>query len=639
MTKELPGSAAFHAAAASWRQALAEAAGLKPGRKTLYILSRRDTADALSARLPADALVATSNWQVEQTLRAAGHFVLQIEGLLSLELIAEADRFIQGIVRGWYLHDGIDFTEVNGLSLGNIHEYELLHCRTYATEAFAASRGLAVFVKTILQCRLLLEIVQPVRLRHDIQEPAPRAAVAFAAGEHGVPLDPVPPPDPPAPNQKHAAGLQHAAGLARTFQRRLVRLKWRGLRALHHRRIALRRVTAADLSARRKSAIFLIPYPCLESTQRRLNDRLHHIYQPDDLIPGRASRGAQAAHAALKTTWEKIKAQTDYRDRFRFFGLTDFDCFDGFLTQTIETDFLETLHQAASVEKTFLKRGIQVVLVPFDEPNFARLCVQVAQRMGLAAVVCQHGVFDHSGNSRELMTAQNVAVMGAWDREVVQRQRPDAQVSVVGCLQLDALAAQAAGPRERVQSDAACLRILVLTFATDTFTVQSRSIDSEVYLAGVVEALRPVSTGIHVVFKLHPAESQDRYDAALALLQPPFSQEVATGYRLPQLLADSDLVIAPVSTGVVEALFLGKPVLHFRVSSRPVPHSFDGSGAVITAVDPAELTRHVRQAVNDYQWFHGNYDFDRALQSFGPSDGHAAARVTEMVEAAGKARL
>jgi hypothetical protein len=320
--------------------------------------------------------------------------------------------------------------------------------------------------------------------------------------------------------------------------------------------------------------------------------------------------------------------------RFTFLGVNCFPFFNALLTKMIEHGFRKTLKQVKELQDCYEKLDILAILVPDDEPVFHRLCVLVAKRMEQPSLVIGHGLLNYpTVGHAELMTADQICVVGEADFKEMRKRRPDTPIHIIGCLQFDQYRmAKGEGELDSDRAAGLPLRILVLTLPTNS-SARSRSIDPEVYLKGVAQALNPFTGNIRVTFKLHPSENISRYKAALEWLAPQFACTVEGGHTLPILLPRSDLVIAPASTAVAEALFLRKPVIYYRVQTDTVPPLFQEGSGLMTAGDADELARHVAPAVTDYRAFLRDYDFESPRRFLGPLDGSAGDRLADAVEA------
>jgi hypothetical protein len=564
-----------------------------------------------------------------------------LEDLLSPDLLREIDRFIFGIVRGWYRFQDRDFTLVDGLSLGNIHEFELIHGQTYPTEAFVATAGVAPFVRSFAQYKLLFESTPARIIYHDISEPAPLAALELVASKFSASLNLLQVQAPKTPPQKTSRNYSLIWRIKTGFRWRYQLLAeqsgngidrlmnhWRGRRFVQRFHEWIDKITNCRLG------ILIIDYPCLHDSMRLLEEKGFKIHTPDDCFRYTAMSAddplaVTASHNELKRQWEQVRIAEEYRVRFNFMGISCWPFFDRFLSQLVNEQFPSTLHKAKQLRVAYRGRNIKAVLVPFDEPNLARLCIFIAQQLNVPDVVCLHGLTAYDGNANELMTASNVLVISEHDRQAVLRKRPHADVQVIGCLQTDQYL-----PFSHLETAKAHkpLRILILTYAPSTWSAATGSTSSELFLAHIVDALNLVKDPLQVTFKLHPSEERRSYEKALAILSPSFAYSIFDGWNLPELLPETDLVIGTVSTGFAEALALRKPAIFVNHFREAVPMAFTPEAGLRSASSKEELAAMLHEAARDYQSFLMNYDFETPGRYMGLSYEAASSKVVKIVE-------
>ncbi len=572
--------------------------------------------------------VVTSHWRIEQSLRRKSIHVIELESLITPQIGEYADAFICQLIRTWFVHDGQDFSLVDGISLGLIHEYELRHSHIQSTESLTAIDGINPFLHAVCLFIKLFEKRHPAVIYHDLQPSAMLQALKIVAGQRGIELRQL----------SEKTGTPHLPTM-RTAKTRPSLRDWlyKYVRPTAARYRAWMLWAGYRLFHAHQPVVGMVFYHCLLPAKQRLQQQFYFLNISPGWLwhrPDRAGRQtAKTQHQAILMRWQTIRDQPSYRQRFEFMGV---DCSQYFLSlfdQTVTASFMRTLNQRQVIQALFKRFEVRLLLVHSDEPNVLRLCILVARQLGIDSIVVQHGLYDLADNgSRDLLTANHACVGSESDAAFVRRHCPDHPVHVTGLIQLDQHVGVSTTDVSRPSAKQYPLRILVLTATTDHIHVASRCNESELYLACVVEAASALAEKVTVTFKLHPSENLDRYKQDMSYLAPRFNYQFLTGLKLPEALQQHDLMISTVSTGVAEALCLGKPVIFLNTLQTPVPVLFHAGSGLPAAENAKQLADMLQLAVEDYPTYLSQYDFQTPLAHIAPFDGHAADRLAEVVK-------
>lgn len=607
------------------------AASLKeacPRGQALWIVNHRSSLTAALQRMREGDVVATTNWHVQQVLKQHAKHTVCLDDVLSQEDLISINAFVRSTIRGWYLVEGVDFTVAGGVSLGGVYEFEHQHCMTYPTEALTAVKGIAPFVRALAQFDIILRSYQPARVLSDIEDSAANDALIIACGHFGVPLQ---------------RGLRGRSSYVpwRRLRRAVSRCAAATVQMMKGIRMLLRTRLFKQAMGGPPPVAF-VPYPCLQLLvcgQSRYGMRLEDI-SPLGYLPRvwpRLSRSCAVRYREICERWSALIREPEYLSRFIYNGIRCERFFIPLFQRTVRVGFARAMIQSRILRTVFSALGVRAMLTPFDEPTFARLAVLVAKGAGIPTIVAQHGIMrldDEPFRHNELCTADTACVFSATDKKLLSLRREARNVHVIGCLQADEYKVPGARPpyaARQATSRESRLRVLVLGHVTSSGGNRMRATDPERYLASVVDGLNPVSDGVEVTLKLHPADDPERYEANLPLMRAKFPLCIVTGWTLRECLTNCDVVVMPVSTALGEAVACGKPAIFFRFGLEPAPAAFCGTSGLPTATTSSELTALVRPAVSDYYRYWQSYPFTQIAVGIGPIDGRSTERLADVV--------
>jgi CDP-glycerol glycerophosphotransferase (TagB/SpsB family) len=148
-------------------------------------------------------------------------------------------------------------------------------------------------------------------------------------------------------------------------------------------------------------------------------------------------------------------------------------------------------------------------------------------------------------------------------------------------------------------------------------------------VAEIFEALNPRFADFHITMKLHPGENAALYRKFLAD-RLPSSIEISDRGNLEELIAESDIIISPPSTVVIEARACGKNVILI-----PVPTvegrktTLTEASGVITVQRIEELVPTIESILSDVSELSlGQWPLEQFL---GPLDGGSSRRLLKEV--------
>ena len=570
-----------------------------------------------------DTVYATSNWFVQKHLEGGGFNVIQLETLITPAVAASVDKHIFWIIENWF-RQPTDWTLFEGISLGETHWYDLLGFEGRSQEGFTASRGITVFLKYVIVFYQIIGEMRPQKIECDWPNNDAFKALQLVAQHFRIPV----------------FCLEKSAALSKPKPISLRKNNWKI--QLKQRLSPFKRRIEAEMKLKfdkPKYDIFAIAYPMMDSLLSDLKGREIRCITDRTLNPvfnsnPRDLQEAQSKYKYVTEKWIQVKTLDSYKEQFVFSHVDCWSYFESVLDEIVQEHFLRTVCYQSILKREFTKREIQLVLLPYDSPAFARLCVQVASQMKIPSLLVCHGLFQDIEQSGDMRFAQYVAALCDHDVREVERIRGHSmaqQARVVGCLQFAKYAPRPLASSPSTSLEPRKVRVLVLTMCAAFFSVASRADDPEIFLQTVIRSLEAFSSQIEVVFKLHPVEDRARYERSLEILAPSFTFDLRSGWGVEKLLTETDVVVCPFSTVMIEALHLRVPVIYLHTSSEEVGGILRSNKAIPQAFNSADLTEILKRTVEDYAHFRANYDFDLALKSFGPDDNLAVNRVVDFI--------
>ena len=234
--------------------------------------------------------------------------------------------------------------------------------------------------------------------------------------------------------------------------------------------------------------------------------------------------------------------------------------------------------------------------------------------------------------------ADRVAVMGeAVARWLIGQGVPAERIVVTGQPRYDFLHALRQGTAQPTGLDALGLPdgAKIIVFSSQPYlryNVCDEAAARRIWRT-VVEGVKGLGAGHHLVAKLHPAED---LEGTRRWLGHDFAPEwtLTRDADVLSLLWRADALVTLMSSTALEAMCLGKPVVLLDAGVMPEPIPYSESGAALRARDAEELTARLRQALYDDGV---RQALARAREAFlpahvGPLDGQASLRVAREIE-------
>jgi len=576
--------------------------------------------------------VMTDSWAVQQEARAAGLSCSLVDDLLDASTADDANRTVDELRRSWFLSAGQDFTAFCGVSLGNLLEYEF----SYAV-MFPLARMLYSVTRWMTQRRLHLLVTDAAP-----ETPTSRALAALAgcrntrfgriARPRGTSLV--------APHYRIDAPTQSLTASVRT-----------GAKRLASRALSVLAAPAGLTAGKRDGRALFYYYPSLLPifdawVDQGLGPAM--VFDPSALPPtgaavrylragARVLRVAQGpeADARLAITevqqrWRRVREDNEWWSTRAVCGVSLREILGPILDTYVTERLPHLAQQVGALESAFVRSDVSCVVVPFDAPERSRMLVRVAATRGIPSVVLQHGlaVSAHLDNDKSL--ADHVLVWSRPVRDQLVSWGHDARrIHVVGNPVFDRYALETC--KVLLQARGAPPTVLVMTATSMNFNVRKDTTISERYLRLVLHALARLDRRPRVVLRPHPAERPDFYRRLLASWGESID-EIAAVCSFAECVAIADVIVSPVSTGVLEAWLAGKAVIVVSDCAWGVDYPLDGSTEIPAVAAPGQLVEALAKALALRDGGPVATRSSRLSEYCGPLDGRSALRAVEFID-------
>ncbi|HEV2386515.1 MAG TPA: hypothetical protein VGS20_04595 [Candidatus Acidoferrales bacterium] len=293
---------------------------------------------------------------------------------------------------------------------------------------------------------------------------------------------------------------------------------------------------------------------------------------------------------------------------------------------------------AQRVERELKRRNVGIVVLPTDAAPLHRLLVFAAERLGIPAMVLQHGLKEYAVDAHDMGTARFAAVWGDWVRAArLARYTQLERVFVVGAPPLDKYfgASRRNGRQLAARTRAATALVLPQSFYRMSAFSDRIHDDRFLDLVLPVLATRP---GIgRIVVKPHPAVRPGHVEKVIKDLKcsgPGVSVRYGKLERF--LVGEADVVVCANSTGGIEAIAAGIPVICVNVTRRSFSPPLDGRSGIPVAGTQEEFALALDQVLARRCTTPLASDFEAYI---GPSDGQSISRtaiaVRQILESVG----
>ncbi len=560
------------------------------------------------------ALTLAFDWSAWSAARANGGEAVAWEDLIpAAEAVAIRDGS-EAAASDWHRFDGEDFTAFRGVSLGRPHRWLLW---LTALPAFKLASALRAAKARSGPGRLIVQESLPPEFR--------AVAVAAAAADPSWRLEFVPGAEggpATAPWRRPAPSVSRAKVLAG----RLADLASRGGRG--RRPLLMSYYPSLDgllgrlLDDDSPFRCFMVDMPARKHLPRLLGNGGRVLFEARG--SSRLSAPDRNAVADMRAAWTRAKNDAGYRARYAYAGVDLFDAISPVAEEFAQASLEPLAWTCSYYARLWEVEPPAAVLMAYNESPLVHLLADLARSRGTPAITMQHGLpqgrrlqFGESNTSHFL-------VWGPEQKETFARTDSlKCFCEPVGNPGFDRYAAFHAGVKNAPPPRTA-KRVLLLSSPSNAVIELSGGLDAERFATAAADALlsRP---GFEVTLKIHPAESLESYRALLA--GRPL--RIVKDAPVSECLRETDLVVGPFSTVLLEAMIAGKPLLCLNASRAPFPPPFDGGWGIpelhsgpefeaaldaITA-DPARRLAEITTA------------YPRILAAFvGPIDGGSVER-------------
>ncbi len=282
---------------------------------------------------------------------------------------------------------------------------------------------------------------------------------------------------------------------------------------------------------------------------------------------------------------------------------------------------------------------VQEGVLALDDAPFARFSLP---RRAVHKIMMALGLRLPDPKPCGLNGADHVAVMGeAMAEWLVAHGLSPAQVTVTGQPRYDflyALKHRAVSPKPlSVRLPDAEKIILFASQPYIRYKMCSAQEARQIWQT-VIEGVKGLGDGHHLVAKLHPAEDVEWTRRWLADILPA-RWTLTRDDDVFSLTARADALVTVISTTALEALYLEKPVVLVDACGVRQPIPYVPSGAALSARGAAELTVRLGEALYDENV---RARLDQARRAFVPkqldiADGKASERVANLIRTLARA--
>ncbi len=284
---------------------------------------------------------------------------------------------------------------------------------------------------------------------------------------------------------------------------------------------------------------------------------------------------------------------------------------------------------ATAVECELRCRRVGIVVLPTDTAPLHRLLALAAHRLGIPAIVLQHGSKEYPVDAHDMGTAKFAAVWGDWVRQArLARYTQLERIFVVGAPHLDKYFGRFPrnGRRQRARGGAATALVLPQSFYR--MSAFSDRMHDDRFLDFVLPGLAARPEIGRVIVKPHPAVRRGHIESVIRDLgcQNP-RVKVCYGKLEHYLAGEPVVVVCANSTGWMEAIAAGLPVICANVTRRTFSPPLDGRSGIPVVTTERELALALDQVLARRR-APPSSDFEPYI---GPLDGQSIARATLVV--------
>ena len=585
-----------------------------------YLIRTAALIPACESTISRQKLYVTDSWAVRKSLLAARNNCLSFDELLSNQEVEEIDRTCEAIAGTWYLDGDTDVFRYRGISLGSIAQFHLT--------AFQ-------LVDVIKSAALVLSILSrydPQRLVYERSLLRLHDVIGLLTGNCSTEFMPVDgPPIPHGPVQAARSSttrtlfktaLLHIGSLLRcafpVIHSKILLITDNFLDELwHHRPAGQDFVTLFEtLPHSRLQAIrMLLQGKIIRWAGTETEDYLSHANSPEAAIN-------------IHERWLQQKEVLIRSKCFCFRGLNLYPCIAPALEHVVSHNFEQWRSIVDGAFRLFETEKVRAVVVPADTPPIPRMCVEVANLLGIPTLVVQHGLKDYPADGGDMKTARYAAVWSEWVKEHRAKGRVKSDcVFVVGSPYFYKKTQSRAFTMAPYRRTPRRHTILVLPQSFYRLSAASDIAHDDKFLDVVLAALHQSMIRAKVIIKPHPSIRPGYYESLLAQYPTPVHIRVKYG-SLRQFLYDATVVIGANSTGLIEAVGLKKEVICLNVTSREFAAPLDGRCGIPLAKDASELSSILDNILNSRP---SREPYRMSEYAFGLMDGDHLKRLSAVI--------
>lgn len=555
---------------------------------------------------PPPGVVVTDSLATLKALAALGGHVCSLESVFEDGDLARIDEASERIAQSWYAHCDVPLERYGGRALAQLGEFELLN--------FCVAPAL----KSVVLIDRLLKRWNPQRVYYD-------PAILLLARAVDTLAQPLRGRFVPLCRRKTAGRGDSLVRISPNGLKRALKaaLMGAGRLARPGRAAAAKRILLVTDSTHGEMWKFFGRWPNVVTTSLTLPRS--RIAAARLMLQGRVL-GLPGEPRAQRNSHQEPGLAPRERAAFLHAG---FDLFP-ILRNDLEM-FLAQCQTywgpvAMQLERELNRRNVGIVVLPTDAPPLHRLLVFVADRLGIPALVVQHGLKEYRVDAHDMGTARYAAVWGRWVRSArLERYDQLERVFVVGAPPLDKYFAGSRGNGGALAAGARAVTAVVLPQSFYRMSAFSDRIHDDRFLDLVLPVLAARPEIGRIVVKPHPAVCRGHIEAILQALNCG-GPRLSVGYgKLERFLGGAaDLLICANSTGALEAIAAGIPVVCVNVTRRSFSPPLDGRSGIPVAATKEEFALALDRVLASRCAPPAASDFEAFI---GPSDGRSMSRI------------